>query len=346
MDWGANVIVRSLSPRVPSEREQVVRFLARHGLDYEDDIEYSIGIFSGETMVATGSLSGKVVKGVVVDEGHRGEDLTAKVLTYLKVRAHNRGIDSLFIYTLPQNRAHFNALGYTEIASTEEVLLLEDNSRNFSLFLSELSRLNPMGLPAASLVMNCNPFTLGHRYLVERAAGENPLVLLFVVQEDRSVFPFHVRKKLIEDGVQDLENVRVIPGGDYIISNATFPSYFIKDKGKIFDAHTRLDLTIFGEKIAPAAGIRRRYVGQEPFCPVTRRYNQSMHEILPEYRLDVVEIERRESDNTAISASEVRRLIAAGKTEETAKIVPPGTYTYLTSAEAEDIRNKLQGGSA
>ena len=160
------------------------------------------------------------------------------------------------------------------------------------------------------------------------------------------MFPFHVRKKLIEDGVQDLENVRVIPGGDYIISNATFPSYFIKDKGKIFDAHTRLDLTIFGEKIAPAAGIRRRYVGQEPFCPVTRRYNQSMHEILPEYRLDVVEIERRESDNTAISASEVRRLIAAGKTEETAKIVPPGTYTYLTSAEAEDIRNKLQGGSA
>ena len=190
MDWGANVIVRSLSPRVPSEREQVVRFLARHGLDYEDDIEYSIGIFSGETMVATGSLSGKVVKGVVVDEGHRGEDLTAKVLTYLKVRAHNRGIDSLFIYTLPQNRAHFNALGYTEIASTEEVLLLEDNSRNFSLFLSGLSRLNPMGLPAASLVMNCNPFTLGHRYLVERAAGENPWFFYLLFRRIARCFPF------------------------------------------------------------------------------------------------------------------------------------------------------------
>ena len=346
MDWGANVIVRSLSPRVPSEREQVDSFLARHGLSYEDDIDYSIGIFSGETMVATGSLSGKVVKGVVVDEGHRGEDLTAKVLTYLKIRAHNQGIDSLFIYTLPKNREHFTALGYAEIASTEEVLLLEDTSRNFSLFLSGLSRLNPDGLPAASLVMNCNPFTLGHRYLVERAAGENPLVLLFVVQEDRSVFPFSVRMKLIEEGTRDLENVRVIPGGDYIISNATFPSYFIKDKGKVFDTHTRLDLTIFGEHIAPAAGIRRRYVGQEPFCPVTRRYNQSMHEILPEYGLEVVEIERRESDNTAISASEVRRLIASGKTEETVKIVPSSTYSYLTSAEAEDIRRKLQGGSA
>jgi len=324
----------------------VIGFLSRHGLDYEDDIEYSIGIFSGESMVATGSLSGKVVKGVVVDEAHRGEDLTAKVLTYLKIRAHNQGIDSLFIYTLPKNREHFSALGYTEIASTEDVLLLEDNSRNFGSYLSELSVFNPEGLSAAALVMNCNPFTLGHRYLVERAAGENPLVLLFVVQEDRSVFPFSVRMKLIEEGTRDLENVRVIPGGDYIISNATFPSYFIKDKGKIFDTHTRLDLTIFGEHIAPAAGIRRRYVGQEPFCPVTRRYNQSMHEILPDYGMEVVEIERRESDNTAISASEVRRLIAAGKTEETARIVPPSTYRYLSSAEAEEIRRKLQGGSA
>jgi [citrate (pro-3S)-lyase] ligase len=324
----------------------VVSFLARHGLDYEDDIEYSIGLFSGEAMVATGSLSGKVVKGVVVDASHRGEDLTARVLTYLKIRAHNQNIDSLFIYTLPENRERFIPLGYTEIASTEEVLLLEDTSRNFSAFLSRLSGFNPEGLPAAALVMNCNPFTLGHRYLVERTASENPLVLLFVVQEDRSVFPFSVRMKLIEEGTRDLENVRVIPGGDYIISNATFPSYFLKDKGKIFDTHTRLDLTIFGEHIAPAAGIRRRYVGQEPFCPVTRRYNQSMHEILPDYGLEVVEIERREFDNKAISASEVRRLIAAGKIEEAAKIVPPSTYKYLTSAEAENIRRKLQGGSA
>ncbi len=346
MDWEANVSVRSLSPRVPSERDKVAGFLERHGLDYEDDIEYSIGIFSGDTMVATGSLSGKVVKGVVVDEEHRGEDLTAKVLTYLKIRAHNKGIDSLFIYTSPNNREQFTALGYTRIASTEDVLLLEDNSRNFGLYLAELSGLNPQSLLAASLVMNCNPFTFGHRYLVERAAAENPLVLLFVVQEDRSVFPFDVRMKLIKEGTRDLANVRVIPGGDYIISNATFPSYFIKDKGKIFETHTHLDLTIFGEHIAPAAGIKRRYVGQEPFCPVTRRYNQSMHEILPGYGIEVVEIERKESDRTAISASEVRRLIAAGKTEDTKKLVPPYTYDFLGSAEAEDIRSKLQGGSA
>ena len=37
--------------------------------------------------------------------------------------------------------------------------------------------------------MNCNPFTLGHKYIVEKAARENDNVIIFVVEEDKSSFP-------------------------------------------------------------------------------------------------------------------------------------------------------------
>ncbi len=281
MSWDGDFSIRTLSPDVPGERNQVTEFLGREGLEYEDDIGYTVGIFRGSSLAAVGSLAGRVIKGVAVDPAYRGSNLTAKVLSYLKLYAYHQGIHSLFLFTGRENGDLFTSVGYSPVAATDEVILLEDSKRNFSMYLKSLRELNPDRRAAAALVMNCNPFTLGHRYLVERAAKENELVFLFAVQEDRSVFPFDVRVRLMRDGTADLPNVRVVPGGDYIISGATFPGYFIKDKGRIFAAHARLDLTLFGDSIAPAAGIVKRYVGHEPYCAVTADYNRTMKELLP-----------------------------------------------------------------
>ena len=345
MSWDDNFSIRTLSPDSVVERNRVEEFLRSAGLEYEDDIDYTVGIYHGTELAAVGSLAGRVIKGVAVGPSWRGSNLTGKLLSYLKLYAYHQGIHSLFLYTSPANRELFTSVGYSPVAATDDVLLMEDTPRNFRNYLHTIKELNPDRVPAASLVMNCNPFTLGHRYLVEQAAEENPLVFLFAVQEDRSVFPFDVRIRLIREGTADLANVHVIPGGDYIISAATFPSYFIKDKGKIFDAHTRLDLTIFGESIAPAGGIVKRYVGHEPFCAVTESYNRTMKELLPTFGTEVVEISRREESGRPISASEVRRLIHAGRIEDTARIVPPSTYAFLLSNEAEPIRKLLEGAS-
>ncbi len=338
-----NYSIRSMSPEVAGEREAVRNFLHSQGLEYEDNIEYSIGVFDDQAMVATGSLSGNIVKGVAVHPDYRGEDLTSKVLTYLKIRSHHLGIDSLFLYTKPANHDQFISAGYSVIAMTEDVLLMEDSRKNFQDFLGTVTAANPTGESTASLIMNCNPFTLGHRFLIEKAAEENRHVLLFVVQEDRSVFPFDVRIRLIKEGIADIPNVSVLLGGNYIISGITFPGYFIKDKGRIFESQTRLDLSIFGEKIAPAGNIVRRYVGHEPFCQVTNSYNQAMKEVLPQFGIEVIEIQRRESNSKAISASEVRRRIADGRVEDTRELVPPTTYTYLVSGEAAHVLERIQG---
>lgn len=334
--------IRSLSPRISSEKRLVEDFLRKHDLLYENDIDYTIGFLNGEELIAVGSLSGKIIKGVVIDSSYRGENLTAKILTLLKNYAHINDIDSLFIYTSPSNRDRFEPFGYHEIITTEQVLLMEDSKYNFPDYLNRLTELKTTSGNAASIVMNGNPFTNGHRYLVERAASENEKVFLFVVEEDSSVFPFEIRFRLISEGVSDLTNVVVIPGGDYIISNATFPSYFIKDKGLIFKSHAELDLNLFGAKLAPSAGIVRRYVGNEPYCQVTNMYNESMLDILPGFGIEVIQLQRRESDTGAISASMVRRFIAEDNIEAIKNLVPPSTYNYLISSEAELIRQNIK----
>lgn len=343
MSWSEDYEIRSLAPDVPSERAPVVELLERHGLEYDADIEYTIGLFQDDTLIATGSLAGRVIKGVVIDPAARGENLTATVLSYLKLTAFHRGVDSLFLYTTPENRDVFAAVGFTPIVATDSTLLLEDNKNDFPFYLHDLERLRRPGVQTAAVVMNCNPFTYGHRYLAERAAAENEFVVLFVVEEDLSVFPFSVRRRLVEDGVADLANVVVVPGGKYIISNATFPSYFLKDSELVNRAHAELDVTLFGRSIAPAAGITRRFVGHEPYCPVTAMYNETMKRILPEHGVDVVEVERTAHNDRAISASEVRRRIAAGDVDSTVELVPESTYRYLVSDEAAPIRAQLQG---
>lgn len=114
--------------------------------------------------------------------------------------------------------------------------------------------------------MNANPFTLGHRYLVEQACKENDWLHLFMVSEDASYFPYAVRKRLIKEGTADLKNIIYHDSGPYIISSATFPSYFQKDDLAVIESHANLDLAIF-VKIAERLGIKARYVGRNRQVP-------------------------------------------------------------------------------
>ncbi len=79
--------------------------------------------------------------------------------------------------------------------------------------------------------MNANPFTLGHQFLVEKAAKECDWLHLFVVQEEGSEFSFFDRFEMIKAGTRHIDNITIHPGSKYIISRATFPTYFIKDQG-------------------------------------------------------------------------------------------------------------------
>ena len=185
--------------------------------------------------------------------------------------------------------------------------------------------LNTTMQPTGCIVMNCNPFTLGHRYLIEQAAKQVERLYVMVVREDCSLFAYTERKAMVEQGVADIENVSVIDGSDYAISRATFPTYFLKRLDDAADTQMLLDLDLFRRHIAPALGATVRFVGTEPTDQLTRRYNQLMHKALK----DVREINRLEKDGNAVSASRVRKAMEEGDMNTIRQLVPPTTLPYI-----------------
>ncbi len=182
-----------------------------------------------------------------------------------------------------------------------------------------------------SIVMNCNPFTLGHRYLIEYAASRVDYLYIFVVEENKSFFPFEDRFKLVQQGTVDLPNVVVLPSGNFIISAVTFPGYFYKDDLKETKIDCSNDLNVFAQYIAPALNIKVRFAGEEPLDPVTKQYNEGMYEILPQYGMQFCEIPRKQDDEGVgvISASRVRKLLKEGDFDGLKKLVPQTTFDYL-----------------
>ena len=208
--------------------------------------------------------------------------------------------------------------------------------QTFNPFIEEIKnsvKIDSKNKIVGAIVMNCNPFTLGHRFLIEYAASKVDFLYVFVVEEDKSFFKFEDRIKLVKAGVADISNVYVGSSGKMMISSLTFPSYFIKDNPKEISVDSCIDVEIFGAYIAPALNISVRFVGEEPFDAVTKNYNENMKSILPNLGVKVVEIPRKKiiSNDTEfiVSASLVRKYLQEKNFAEIKKLVPKCTYEYL-----------------
>ncbi len=177
--------------------------------------------------------------------------------------------------------------------------------------------------------MNCNPFTLGHEYLVDYASKRVKKLYIFVVEEDRSEFKFADRFELVKAGVKKFSNVEILPSGKFIISQQTFSGYFNKENLQDVAVDSSEDVEIFAREIAPTLGITVRFVGQEPEDTVTNSYNATMKKILPQYGIEVCEIPRREISGEVISAKKVRAALKVGDFDKIKKLVPKSTLNFL-----------------
>ena len=269
---------------------------------------------------------------VFADDCHLNENgyrvLAEKIYVYLKEHCFFTGyqvdgksipqMHPVHLYGIPENADEKNF--------GNGALLAEEHSRELALYKKQLQEMRPA---IGSIVMNCNPFTMGHRYLVEYAAGNCAHLFLFVVEEDRSIFPFKDRLEMVKEGTKDLRNVTVLPSGKFVISQMTFAEYFNKESLQEEEIDPSLDVELFAREIAPALGITVRFAGMEPFDRVTAQYNESMGRILPKYGIAFVEIPRKEIDGDAVSASRVRELMREHDYRRLKKLVPKTTLRYL-----------------
>lgn len=178
--------------------------------------------------------------------------------------------------------------------------------------------------------MNCNPFTYGHRFLIEEACKKVKQLIVFVVEEDKSLFSFEERFAMVVEGTKDIKNVIVVPSGEFILSQKTFPEYFVKIENDDVSRNAESDINIFAKGIAPKLNIKYRFVGEEKTDNVTAEYNKAMKKILPKHGIELIEIPRKVGMNgKPISATCVRALLDEGKFEEVRELVPQTTFDIL-----------------
>ena len=355
--------IQTLNPATPRQRQRIEAFLKRNALRIDDMNYYAAVLDDDGEMIAGGGLKDDVIKCVAVDDAHKGEAIANTLVSHLISHANQEGYGCIKLFTKPKNRQLFESLSFRLLAEAPEAILMEtgiggisntiealkkikeesekykeynkeckEDSKKCKENTSYLNTSTPQHLTTTPprggvVVMNCNPFTLGHRYLIEQAAKQVERLYVMVVREDCSLFAYTERKAMVEQGVADIENVNVIDGSDYAISRATFPTYFLKRLDDATDTQILLDLDLFRRHIAPALGAEVRFVGTEPTDELTRRYNELMMESLGKDH--VVQIPRLENGGVAVSASRVRRAMESNSLKEAAQLVPPTTLPYI-----------------
>ncbi len=322
-------------PLKGKELDRLKAFLSRMDLEYDSGIEYSICLFDEDyRILAAGSAEQNVLKCIAVDPKAQGQGISGTILSYLIQYEFENGRSHILLYTKPKNKEMFEDSGFYTVLVTDEVLFMENKKNGFEEFIDRLIKESPAeafesGKVIGSIVVNCNPFTLGHRYLIEQALRNCDYVHVLVLGDNRSSFDASERFFMVREGTRDLPRVIVHQASDFVISAATFPTYFMKEKAQAERANCRLDLELFGRRIAPALGITKRFVGTEPVCAVTGQYNEEMMKMLPGLGILVTEIERKESKEEAISASVVRNLYEKEDFEGIKYLVPETTLQYL-----------------
>ncbi|MCO6544491.1 MAG: [citrate (pro-3S)-lyase] ligase [Gilliamella sp.] len=318
--------------------QEIKQLLSRSDLDLDSQVTIFMVAKASEQIIACAGIDRNIIKCVAIDPNYRGNQLNLTLMDHVIKYANENGYFHLFLYTKPENIDFFKGCGFYPIVEiTDLVVLMENNPVGIRQYCKQLSMQQKEGSKIGSIVMNANPFTKGHQYLIQYAASQCDWLHVFVVNENASLFSFDTRLKLVKDGTKQIKNVTVHASSPYIISRATFPTYFLKDKTKIDQAYMGIDLLIFRNYIAPALNITNRFVGTEPYDEVTKAYNGAMSYWLEnkavsnQSAITVVEVQRITEGDTIVSASLVRKLLASGQYEEVKKLVPSTTWDYLSA---------------
>ena len=303
-------------------------------------LDQTFGIYDNQGLIATISIASNVLKYLVIDERYREN---RKLFNMLVSHAINvlasQGVFHVLVFTKLDYAKSFQYLGFSNIMTTEYGVFLEKGDQSINIFLSQLPLVKG-DYTISAIVMNANPFTKGHLYLVEEALKKSDYVYVFVVSANQSLFTSEERYQLVCQGVEHLKRVIVCQGGEYMVSLATFPSYFLKNQEEVISYQTQLDALLFKEYIAKTLHITKRFLGEEPLSDITKRYNNALLTYLPP-EIEVEIIPRKAIDHhQVISATKVRECIRFGDLELIRQLVPITTYRFI-SEHLTELQKRL-----
>jgi [citrate (pro-3S)-lyase] ligase len=334
MNTFSGIELRHIDLSVARLRSEWETFLQQHELT-PTEADTVVGLYdASDNLVGCASLCHDVIQCVAVDDSLQGEGLTNTLISYLRNLAAQNGVNDLMIFTKPEYKSTFESLAFTTIATAPHAVLLSSNTYHLTRYCRYLRALTDDVITdkVGVIVLNVNPFTLGHQYLIEQAAkATSHLFVIMVGENEHTLFPYDLRKLMLRRGISHLHNVSVCEASPFAVSQYTFPTYFIKEANRLTDTHITLDLNIFVRHIAPALGAMVRFAGTEPTDKVTARYNELMAQILPKHGIAFCEIPRLQSGEHVISASRVRSNLAHHRVAEALHDLPRENWHIILS---------------
>lgn len=320
------------------ELGKVKNFLKSFELEM-DLVDYTIVIKVNGEIIATCSKLFNLVKCIAISKNYTGLGLSKTLVNKVIEKIHDENYDEAFIITKIENKVIFEANKFSAIYSNEKISFMTNRPDKIVEYVEYLRDVNVEGNNGA-IVMNTNPFTYGHQFLIEEAAKQVDNLYIIPVLEDLSFFKYEERKRMMVEGVKHLKNVKVVEGTQYIISKSTFPSYFLKSSDETIKQQTNLDASIFVELFKKSLNIKKRFVGTEPFSHTTDLYNKSLKSVMVANDIELVEIKRKELNGKAISASEARLEILNKNELALRNLLPPSTKKVLDEIEIDERLQK------
>ncbi|QEH61436.1 [citrate (pro-3S)-lyase] ligase [Spiroplasma chinense] len=309
-------------------KNKIENFLEKFKLKYTD-VDLTIVVTENNSIVAVCSKKNNLIKNIAIDEKHWGENISNTLITMVMKEIFQQGYDSAMVVTKVENKKIFASLNFKLIYQNERISFLSSNDKDYLSYKEMIQNLDYKN-KTAFIILNANPFTLGHEHLVETASKENDIVYLIPVLEDISFFSTDERTEIILKNITKFSNVELLKGTQYLISNNLFPSYFLKSTEESIKEQSQLDANIFCDLIGKNFSKVTRYVGEEPYSKTTEIYNNIIKEELNQRNIKLKIIKRLEKNNVAVSASIVRECIFKNDLETIKKMVSKETFEIIS----------------
>lgn len=317
-----------------STMSKVREFLIGSDLEL-DFVDYCIVIRNENKIIATCSKQFNLIKCISVCTKFNGLELANKLVTAILKQITSENYDEAFVITKFKNKEIFESMNFKSIYSNEKISFLTNRFDRFEDYKNYLSKQKQDGTNGL-IVMNCNPFTLGHEFLIKEAAKQVDNLYIVPVLEDLSFFKYNERFEMMKQSISKMQNVFLLNGSGYIISKSVFPSYFLKSSDEVISEQTNLDSHIFVKLFKDALSIKKRFVGTEPISHTTNSYNETLNKVLTENKIELVVIPRLEINNEVVSASKVRVALANGDEKIINEMLPQTSIDVLKKINLEE----------
>ncbi len=307
-----------------SEKDAVKAFLTTFDLQFRLDTTYTAYIEEKNQIVGTISFRDDVIMLLAVSPKMQGENLALTLVNHALSKLREEGIYGYKVFTKSEYLPLFENMGFRLLVNTQNFCALEGGQSFVEKKVDDLKTKVIMefgGIDAdtASIVLNGNPFTIGHLALCEHALKNHRKLIIFVLEEDISDFSFKERFSLAFLATRQYsERVCVLPSTEYIVSKSTFPDYFLHGADKITEAYAEYDALIFQKYFMEKLGIVKRYFGAEK-TDYMQIYNKTMCKVLGD-KAEIVD--RFKLNGQDISAKSFRQLLKDGKNEEALDLIP------------------------